>query len=107
MAVRRTSPPRARPAREHRRLHRAHRNPLRLRIRTPDAHALHPDQPRDPARVPANLPIPSRSLRLRIAQDHADATPLLAGVFGTPEPLRDSFPACHAAVFMSLIAGAG
>src|ERR1700728_3506771 len=63
MAVRRTSPPRARPAREHRRHHRAHRNPVRLRIRTPDAHPLQPDQPRDPARLPAKLPIPRRSLR--------------------------------------------
>lgn len=31
----------------------------------------------------------------------------VVGVFGTPEPLHDSFPACHAGVFMSLIAGAG
>src|SRR6202050_4718167 len=62
MAVRRASPPRARTAREHRRHHRAHRNPVRLRIRTPDAYALHPDQPRDPVRIPANLPAARRSL---------------------------------------------
>jgi len=36
--------------------------PCAVRIRTPDAYALHADQPRDPARVPANLPVPRRSL---------------------------------------------